>query len=40
MEALKREAGLPEEEEVRILVIREALLGENEQGQLAPLETL
>ena len=38
MEALKREAGV--EEEVRVLVIREALLGENENGELVPLETL
>ena len=38
MEALCREAGT--EEEVRALITREALFGENEEGQLVPLETL
>ena len=38
MEALCREAGI--EDEVRVLVVREALLGEDEQGMLVPLETL
>ena len=38
MEALCREAGI--RDEVRVLVIRNALLGENENGQLVPLETL
>ena len=37
-EALKREAGI--EEEVRVLVTRTALLGEDEEGRLVPLETL
>ena len=40
MEALKREAGIPEEEEVRILITRTALLGENAEGKLTPLEQL
>ena len=40
MEALKREAGIPEEEEVRMLITRTALLGENTEGQLVPLEQL
>ena len=40
IEALKREAGIPEEEEVRILIIRTALLGENAEGVLTPLEQL
>ena len=40
MEALKREAGIPEEEEVRILITRTALLGENSEGTLTPLERL
>ena len=40
MEALKREAGIPEEEEVRMLITRTALLGENTEGQLIPLEQL
>ena len=40
MEALKREAGIPEEEEVRILITRTALLGENNEGTLVPLEQL
>ncbi len=39
-EALKRAAGFPEEEEVRTLVIRTALLGENADGVLIPLEKL
>ena len=38
IEALAREAGI--DGEVRMLVTRTALLGENEQGQLVPLETL
>jgi len=38
MEALCREAGI--EEEVRVLITRTGLLGENENGQLVPLETL
>ena len=38
MEALCREAGI--EDEVRVLITREALLGENEEGQLVPLESL
>lgn len=38
LSALSREAGLPEE--VRLLITREALLGENEEGHLVPLETL
>ena len=40
LEALKRAAGMPEEEEVRMLVIRTALLGENADGVLTPLERL
>ncbi len=38
MEALCREANITEE--VRVLITREALLGENEEGKLVPLETL
>lgn len=38
MEALCREAGI--DDEVRVLVTREALFGENEEKQLVPLETL
>ena len=38
MEALCREAGI--ESEVRVLITREALLGENGEGQLVPLERL
>ena len=38
MEALCREAGITDE--VRILITRTALLGRNEAGDLAPLETL
>ena len=38
MEALAREAGI--EEEVRVLVTREAILGEDGDGKLVPLETL
>ena len=38
MEALCREAGISDE--VRVLICREALLGEDEQGRLTPLETL
>jgi len=37
-EALCREAGITDE--VRVLICREALLGENEQGMLVPLEIL
>ncbi len=37
-EALKAEAGMTDE--VRMLVIREGLLGENESGELIPLERL
>ena len=40
LEGLKRAAGMPEEEEVRMLVIRTQLLGEAEDGGLVPLETL
>ena len=40
MESLKRAAGIPEEEGVRILVTRNRLLGEDETGELRPLETL
>jgi len=40
MEALKREAGIPENEEVRILITRTALMGENSEGKLIPLEQL
>lgn len=39
LEALAREAGL-EGQEIRILVTRTALLGENAEGALVPLETL
>ena len=38
MEALCREADI--KEEVRLLITREALLGENSSGQLVPLETI
>ena len=38
MEALGREAGITDE--IRILITRTALLGRNEAGELAPLETL
>ena len=38
MEALAREAGV--EGEVRVLVTREAILGEDAGGNLVPLETL
>ncbi len=38
LEALSREAGL--EGETRMLITRTALLGESQDGQLAPLETL
>ena len=38
MEALAREAGI--EGEVRVLVTREEILGEDEEGNLVPLETL
>ncbi|MBQ9211997.1 MAG: DUF2344 domain-containing protein [Clostridia bacterium] len=40
IEGLKRAAGLPEEEEVRTLVIRTQLLGERQPGELIPLEEL
>ena len=40
MEALKREAGIPEDETVRMLITRTALLGKNTEGQLVPLEQL
>ena len=40
LEALKQAAGIPEEEEVRILVIRTALLGKDSNGMLIPLEKL
>lgn len=40
LEALKREAEIPEEEEVRILITRTALLGEGTDGTLTPLEQL
>ena len=40
VEALKAEAGIPEEEEVRTLVIRTQLLGESGEGMLCPLESL
>ena len=38
--ALKRAAGIPEEEEVRTLVVRTQLFGEDGQGKLVPLERL
>ena len=40
LEALKRTAEIPEEEEVRMLVIRTGLLGEDGDGRLLPLEKL
>ena len=40
MEALKRDAGIPEDKEVRILITRTALMGENSEGKLVPLEQL
>ena len=40
LEALRREAGIPEEEEVRLLVVRTSLLGENDTGVFIPLEKL
>ncbi|MBR0387708.1 MAG: DUF2344 domain-containing protein, partial [Clostridia bacterium] len=40
MDALKKAAGEPEEEEVRTLVVRTALLGEDEKGAFVPLERL
>ena len=40
LEGLKKTAGLPEEEEVRMLVIRTQLLGEDAEGALRPLESL
>ena len=39
IEALSREAGI-EEEEIRMLITRMALLGMDEEGRLVPLETL
>ena len=39
IEALSREAGI-EEEEIRMLITRTALLGMDEEGRLVPLETL
>ena len=36
----KIEESIPEEEEVRMLITRTALLGENTEGQLVPLEQL
>ena len=38
MEALQREAGM--DDDVRILITRTGLYGENEEGKLAPLEQL
>ena len=40
MEALKRDAGIAADEEVGILITRTALLGENTEGTLTPLEQL
>ena len=40
LEGLRKCAGMPEEEEVRVLVIRKCLLGENQDGILIPLEEL
>ncbi len=40
LEGLKTAAGLPAEEDVRMLVIRTQLLGEAPDGSLAPLESL
>ena len=40
LSALGRTAGLPEEQEVRVLVTRLALYGEDEEGHLLPLEKL
>ena len=40
LDALSREAGLPEETEVRVLVTRTALLGEGPDGTLIPLESM
>jgi radical SAM-linked protein len=40
MEALKHEAGFPADEEIRMLITRTLLLGENEEGILTPLEQL
>ena len=40
LEGLKKAAAIPDDEEVRILVIRTQLLGETENGALAPLEDL
>ena len=40
LEGLKREAKLPEEETVRMLVIRTQLLGEASDGAFVPLESL
>jgi len=40
LEGLRKCAGMPGEEEVRTLVIRTCLLGENQDGMLIPLEKL
>ena len=40
MDALKQAAGMDAAEEVRTLVVRTALLGENEEGAFVPLERL
>lgn len=40
VDALKAAAGMPAEEEVRMLVIRTGLLGEDQEGRFVPLETL
>jgi hypothetical protein len=40
LDGLKKEAGIPEEEEIRTLIVRTQLLGEDPEGNLKPLETL
>ncbi len=40
LEGLRRTAGIPENEEIRALVVRTQLLGETSEGSFAPLETL
>ena len=40
LEGLRRTAGLPEETEIRTLIIRTQLLGENAEGAFVPLENL
>ena len=40
LDALKKTAGIPEEENVRMLVVRTGLLGEDGEGRLVPLEKL